>query len=67
MDANLIDTAEFRQWTTTDRANLETKVLPYDFVDCFIVSLEMIQVHDFIAKMQSSFAAKNKETLQPGE
>ena len=35
MDANLIDTVEFRQWTTTDRANLETKVLPIDdFVDC---------------------------------
>ena len=68
MDANLIDTVEFRQWMTTDRANLETKVLPIDdFIDCFILGLEKLQVHDFIAKMQSSFAAKKKETLQPGE
>ena len=44
------------------------KVLPIDdFVDCFIVGLEKLQVHDFIAKLQSSFAAKKKETLQPGE
>ena len=68
MDANLIDTVEFRQWTTTDHANLEMKVLPIDdFVDSFIVGLEKLQVHDFIAKLQSSFAAKKKETLQPGE
>ena len=68
MDANLIDAIEFKQWTTTDRANLETKVLSVDeFVDCFIESVEKLQVHDFIAKMQSRFASKTKESLQPGE
>ena len=68
MDANLIYTVEYKQWTTTNRANLKTKVLTIDgFVGSLLVGLEKQQVYDFIAKMQSSFAAKIKDTLQPGE
>ena len=34
-DKHSIDTVEFKQWTSTDRATLETRVLQVDeFVDC---------------------------------
>lgn len=28
IDASLVDAIEFKQWTTTDGANLETRVFP---------------------------------------
>ena len=47
---NEIDTVEFRHWTTTDRATLETKVLPVDeFIEMFVTMLKKLLVHDFIA------------------
>eukprot|EP00731_Ephydatia_muelleri_P027627 Em0019g500a len=37
MDQNGIDTVQFQQWTTTDRATLETRVVPADeFIDTFV-------------------------------
>ena len=40
MDDSMVDTIEFKQWTTTDRANLETKVLPLNELICrFIPSI----------------------------
>ena len=64
-DEHSIDTVEFKQWTTTDCATLETRVLQVDeFVDCFITTL---LVHDFTAKMQSSFMQQKKESLKEGE
>ena len=63
-----IDTVEFKQWTSTDRATLETRVLQVDeFVDCFITMLKKLLVHDFTAKMQSSFMQQKKESLKEGE
>ena len=57
-----------KQWTTTDRASLETKILPVDdFIDCFIGMLKKLLLHDFTAKMQSSFMQQKKESLKPGE
>ena len=39
-----------------------------EFVDCFIVGLEKLQVRDFMAKkMQSRFAAKTNGISQPRE
>ena len=68
MDSNLVDTIEFQQWTTTDRATLETKVLLVDeFLDSFITMLKKLLVHDFIAKMQTGFMQKKKESLKEGE
>ena len=37
---NSIDTVEVKQWTQTDRANLETKVMSTDeFIDAFTAML----------------------------
>ena len=53
IDASLVDAIEFKQWTTTDRANLETRVFPAeDFIQIFMESLKKLQVHDFVAKKQ---------------
>lgn len=58
-DEREMDTVEFKQWTSTDRASLETKVLPVDdFMDCFIGMLKKLLLHNFTAKMQSSFKKK---------
>ena len=55
MDENAIDTVELRQWTTTDRASLETRILQVDeFIDTFNSMLKKL-LHDFIAKMQTMF------------
>eukprot|EP00731_Ephydatia_muelleri_P028588 Em0020g232a len=63
MDANLIDTVEFRQWTTTDHANLEMKVLPIDdFVDSFIVGLEKLQ-----NEIQSYHWNSTQTTIHPSD
>ena len=67
-DENEIDTVEIRQWTTTDRATLETKVLSVDeFIEMFITMLKKLLVHDFIATMQASFLQQRKDTLKDGE
>ena len=59
---------EIRQWTTTDRATLETKVLSVDeFIEMFITMLKKLLVHDFIATMQASFLQQRKDTLKDGE
>ena len=68
IDASLVDAIEFKQWTTTDRANLETRVFPAeDFIQIFMESLKKLQVHDFVAKKQSKFVTATKENLQQGE
>ena len=68
MDSLLIDTIQFKQWTLTDRSNLETKVLPTDeFLDTFMASLRKLQVHDFIAKMQAMFVTEAKDCLKNNE
>ena len=55
-------------WTTTDRVTLQTKVLPVDeFVKCLVGMLKKLLVHDFTAKMQSTFLQQKKESLQEGE
>ena len=67
LSINTIDTVEFKQWTSTDHATLETRVLQVDeFIDCYISMLKKLVVHDFTAKMQSSFM-QQKESLKEGE
>ena len=67
-DENEVDTVEIRQWTTTDRATLQTIVLPVDeFIEIFVAMLKKLMVHDFIAKMQASFLQQRKDTLKDGE
>ena len=57
-----------QQWTTTDRATLETRVVPADeFIDTFVSKLRKLLHHDFTAKMQAAFMQQKKESLQEGE
>ena len=63
---NSIDTVEVRQWTHTDRANLETKVMLFDdFIDVFISMLKKLTIHE--AKMQARYVQECKDNLVKGE
>ena len=67
-DEYMTDRIEFKQWTTTDRATLETKVLSVDeFVRMFLAALPTVLLHDFIAKQQSQFMQTTKSQLKRGE
>ena len=68
MGQNGIDTVQFQQWTTTNRATLEIRVVPADeFIDTFVCKLRKLLHHDFTAKMQAAFMQQKKESLQEGE
>jgi hypothetical protein len=67
-DENMTDRIEYKQWTATDRATLETRVQSVDeFLGVFLGSLPTVLHHDFIAKQQSEFMNQTKCTLNPGE
>eukprot|EP00731_Ephydatia_muelleri_P014922 Em0008g642a len=68
MEANGVETVQYNQWVSTDRANLNTCVVSVEeFLDLFIAALQKLQLHDFIAKNQATFLAEKKEGLSPGE
>ena len=51
-----VDEICFKQWTQTDRSELNTLVLPLAaFIDKFCEQLLLLARHDFTAKMQASF------------
>ena len=63
-----IDEVEYKQWTCTDRSQLETFVQPVEeFVEAFVEKIDILSRHDFIAKEQSKFFKEKKDTLKPGE
>jgi hypothetical protein len=67
-DDHMTERIEFKQWTTTDRATLETKILSVDeFLRVFLAALPTVLLHDFMAKEQSQFLQKTKIQLKPGE
>jgi len=64
----MIDRLEYKQWTTTDRSTLETKVQSVDdFLGNFLGSIPKVLQHDFIAKQQSLFLQEIKGKITPGE
>jgi len=64
----MIDRIEYKQWTTTDRATLETKVQSVEeFLGSYLGTLPAVVHHDFIAKQQSLFLQRTRSTLKPGE
>ena len=68
MATNGVDTVQFQQWTTTDQATLETRVLPADeFIDTFVSMLSTLHIHNFTAKKQAAFMQDKKDRLQDGE
>lgn len=67
-DERMTDRIEFKKWTTTDRATLETKIQSVDeFLGEFLGVLPTVLLHDFIAKQQSQFLQSTKSQLEPGE
>ena len=67
-DQQMIDEVQFKQWTTTNRSSLETKIQSADeFVRSFTGALSKLLHHDFIAKQQSSYLQESKEKRIPGE
>ena len=68
MDSNMVDTVEYKQWTSTDRSTMETVIQPVDeFLPCFMKTLKTLKRHDLIAKQQSNFVTDAKERLGPNE
>ena len=64
MEENAVETVQYNQWVSTDRANLNTCVVSVEeFLDVFIAALQKLQLHDFIAKNQATFLAEKT----PGE
>ena len=67
-DEQMTDRVEFKQWTTTDRATLETKIQSVDeFLQVFLAAVTTVLLHDFIAKQQSQFLQKTRSQLETGE
>ena len=63
-----IDRIAFKQWTTTDRSTLETRVQSADeFIRFFIAAVPKVVHHDFIAKQQSNYIQDRKRQLKLGE
>ncbi|XP_071839778.1 uncharacterized protein [Apostichopus japonicus] len=59
---------EFKQWTTTDRAELLTiKMSVGEFIESLIGKLDQLTKHSFIAKAQSRYLKKCKEDLKNDE
>ena len=45
MEENDVETMHYNQWTNTDRANLETCIVPVeDFLDVFMAALKKIAI-----------------------
>jgi len=66
-DEQMIDRIEFKQWTTTDRSTLETKIQSVDeFIQSFVECVPKVLHHDFVAKQQSKFLQECKLTIAPG-
>ena len=56
MEENAIDMVQYSQLVNTDRAMLETQLVPVeDFLDQFVEVLKKLRLHDFIAKNQARF------------
>ena len=59
---------QYKQWTTTDRSQLETiSQSTEEFVETFIEKLQLLSRHDFIAKEQSNYLKDRKAALNESE
>ena len=67
-DENEFDEIQYKQWTTTDRSQLETiSQSTEEFVETFITKLPVLSRHDFIAQEQSNYLKDRKAALNEGE
>ena len=59
---------EYKQWTTTDRSQLQTFIQSTDeIIERFLRSLKTITRHDFIAQEQAKYLYWKKSNLSDGE
>lgn len=66
-DEEGVETIQFKQWVSTDRATLETFVKSTDqFIDSLLEKLVILSKHSFIAKKQSEYLDCLKKNLPVG-
>ena len=62
-----IEEITYKQWETTDRTTLSTKVQTIqEFIECLIQKLLVLRNHQFIHRMQTKFFYDTKDNLEPG-
>jgi hypothetical protein len=58
------DNVTFKQWVTTDRAEMLTLVMPQEeYFETLIEKLENLKSHHYVSKIQSKFLKEQKEIL----
>ena len=58
----------FKQWTTTDRAELINRIeLVDDFIELLIKKIDHLTTHSYISKAQAKYLNNLKENLSPDE
>ena len=59
-----VEEIEYKQWTTTDRSQLQTFIQSIDeFIERFSGSLKTLTRHDFIAQEQAKYLDWKKNNL----
>ena len=67
-EQDFVDEVEFKQWTNTDRSQLELLILSVEeFVELIVSSLQKLKKHFFINQQQQAAIRKKREELQEGE
>ena len=67
-DHELEQTITFKQWSTTDRAELVTRTEPVRYyVDLLVLYLDKSTEHSYTTTVQSSYLKSLKETLPENE
>ena len=67
-EQDFVDEVEFKQWTNTDRSQLELLSLSVEeFVELIVSSLQKLKKHFFINQQQQAAIRKKREELQEGE
>ena len=67
-EEHVVEFLTFRQWMSVDRCNLELITKPAnEFIEIFSEKLLTLRPHHYVAKQQSLFLKKKKESLQAGE
>ena len=63
-----VEEIEYKQWTTTDRSQLQTFIQSTDeFIERFLGSLKTLTRHDFIAQEQAKYLDWKKSNLSDRE
>lgn len=67
-DENNLENITYKYWVSSPRCSLETIIKSSaEFVEIFCDHIKNLLPHDFIAKEQSAFMKKTKESLQDNE